>query len=136
MINVWTDGAIYGGQGGRGIGAFIIKNSNGMLIAKDTVDLGPEINTSNRSEYVAVKAALAKLIELKLTEECITLHSDSQLVLNQITDEWACNDPYLSKIRDDIWILMEDFDSLSFEWVSRDLNTEADLLSKSLKELR
>jgi ribonuclease HI len=89
--------------------------------------------TNNIAEYAAVYGALDDLLSLGSTAEEVVLHTDSKLVVEQLSDRWKCNSPHLRAWRDKIWKLLEKFDHpVSFQWVPREENTEADAQSRVL----
>lgn len=132
---VYCDGACEDkNPGGWGVGGWVLKDENGNRVADGTADLGqsPEM-TNNQAEYVAVRSALEHLVDNNLNKETIVIHSDSKLVINQINDEWACRSSKLIPFRDSIWLLLEKFPrKVIFRWIPREMNTEADAMSRSL----
>jgi ribonuclease HI len=97
-------------------------------------DSGPlmEANmTCNLAEWRALQSGLGWVARLRLPVEDLVIVGDSQLVLNQLTGEWACKKPSLVAVRD---ACREMLDRMRFPWraiwVPRDRNAEADRLSK------
>ena len=85
--------------------------------------------TNNFSEYVALVEALTKLKELRV-EGDVTVRSDSQLLVGQMSKGWAVKGGgYLEKLKE-ARDLLKEFGSITFEWVPREQNQEADLLSR------
>lgn len=83
-VNVWTDGACQSGVGGYG---YVVMYS-GNVIAKG----GGRCNTTNqRMEIEAVIGAIKCIIENNLTDERITVFSDSKYVVNTIMECWNRN---------------------------------------------
>lgn len=73
--------------------------------------------------------ALKKLKELRIEGE-VTVRSDSQLLVGQMSKGWAAKGGgYLEKLKEARELLRE-FGSVKFEWVPRERNQEADLLSR------
>lgn len=79
-VVAWTDGACSGNPGPGGYGVILKWNGHVKELSK-----GYRRTTNNRMEILAVIAALESL-----TEPCeITIHSDSQYVVNAIEQGWA-----------------------------------------------
>lgn len=85
--------------------------------------------TNNFAEYTALVEALRKLSEFR-TEGDVVVRSDSQLLVGQMGKGWeAKGGGYLSKLKEAREMLKE-LGSVTFEWVPREKNQEADLLSR------
>ena len=79
-ITAWTDGACSGNPGPGGYGVVLRWNGHRKELAR-----GFRKTTNNRMEILAVIAAIEAL-----TEPCrITIHSDSQYVVNAVSQGWA-----------------------------------------------
>jgi len=79
-VVAWTDGACSGNPGPGGYGVVLTWNGHRKELAA-----GFRRTTNNRMEILAVIAALESL-----SEPCeITIHSDSQYVVNAINEGWA-----------------------------------------------
>jgi ribonuclease HI len=93
---------------------------------------GPE-TTNNISEYLAVIAAILWL--LKMPEEKrqpVIIQSDSQLIVKQCSGVWDCKDEELRKLHKLVLAGVNRFGkSITFKWIPRDKNAEADELSRN-----
>lgn len=94
-VTIYTDGACSGNPGAGGF-AFIIKDNNGNIIAKDSQHGGGYV-TNNQMELSAVEKALEALIykDHEIRPETITIISDSEYVIkgmNEWVDKWMAND--------------------------------------------
>ena len=79
-LTAWTDGACSGNPGPGGYGVVLRWNAHRKELSR-----GYRKTTNNRMEILAVIATLEAL-----TEPCrITIHSDSQYVVNAIRQGWA-----------------------------------------------
>jgi ribonuclease HI len=79
-VPIYTDGACLGNPGPGGYGAVLLYGPHRREISG-----GFRLTTNNRMEIMAVIAALEAL-----KEPCrVTLHSDSQYVVNAMTQGWA-----------------------------------------------
>jgi ribonuclease HI len=135
MILLYCDGSIQGGNpGGWAVGGFVAKSQDGAEVLRGTVNLGtrPE-NTNNMAEYAAVWGGLAKLMTEHAGRE-VVVHSDSQLVVNQLNRTWNCANQRLSVYRQIVERLVRKFERVTFVWIPREENTEADAQSRTLYE--
>lgn len=94
--------------------------------------------TNNFAEYRAVTEALtytltraAMLYERGMG---VTVYGDSQLIIRQITGEYATRQPHLIKLRDEVLALVHQLASagipVEFIWIPREQNAEADALTR------
>jgi ribonuclease HI len=90
---------------------------------------GPQA-TNNVAEYRALIAALRWLLTRGLTEEQVVTRSDSQLVVYQMQGRYAVKSPRVLPLHREAKKLARQFQSIRFEWVPRERNEEADLLSR------
>lgn len=114
--------------------AFITK-LNGKIIHKDTKIHGwGNGMTNNLGECLAVMNALKWLIGLPIHKRWPTLiMSDSELTIKHCNKEWAINDARLKIIHNLIDKARQVYKkSITFKWIPREKNTEADALSRSL----
>lgn len=133
MYIVYTDGAVEPvNPGGHGVGGWVILDQGGVL-TKGALDLGQDPTmTNNIAEFGAVYGALRELVDRGLAHQPVMLLTDSQLVVNQLNDKWSCRAHHLRQWRDKIWKLTEEFPDVSFHWIPRAENQEADAMSRSL----
>lgn len=85
--------------------------------------------TNNVAEYTAVIRAL-EYLKGKGYGGQVKIYTDSQLIVNQINGLWRVNKPALRELKIKVSALCTHFDGVSFEWVPRDRNREADELSR------
>jgi ribonuclease HI len=85
--------------------------------------------TNNYAEYAALVEVLRKLKELR-AEADIVIRSDSRLLVGQMSKGWGVRGGgYLGKLKE-ARDLLKEFGSVAFEWIPREQNKEADLLSR------
>jgi ribonuclease HI len=85
--------------------------------------------TNNYAEYFALVEALRKLKELRV-EGDVVVRSDSQLLVGQMSKGWKVKrGGYLGMLKE-ARDLLKEFSSITFEWIPREQNEEADLLSR------
>ncbi|PTD93578.1 ribonuclease H [archaeon SCG-AAA382B04] len=105
MINkklfIYTDGASRGNPGPASLG-FVFTNKDEEILLRKAKFLGNK--TNNQAEYLAVLNAIKEV--KKRYKKPITLYSDSNLLVNQLNDEWNVKDSelkkYYKKIKEEI----------------------------------
>jgi len=123
-VIVACDGASRGNPGPAGAGAYIT-DGDGTVLAEVAEGLGRA--TNNVAEYTAVIRGLERAQELGAAE--VLLRSDSQLLINQLTGRYQVKSPHLQPLHRRVRELAEAFDSIVYEHVRRERNTEADRLA-------
>lgn len=104
----------------------------GEILAEEWGEIGEswaeEERTNNVGEYTAALYALRwafKAGHLK-----VTVRSDSQLLINQVTGFWSCNSSRLLPLRARLRKAAEEGMVITWEWIRRDANWRADELSR------
>jgi ribonuclease HI len=125
---MYCDGATKGSNPSLKTGVGVICYSENpkreiFRIAKGT---GP--GTNNYAEYMSVIIGLETAIYNNI--ENLWICMDSQLVVRQCKKEWKVKEPSLQPLNAKVLELVKQMKSVSFYWVSRNENTEADKLSK------
>lgn len=121
-VDIFTDGGARGNPGPAGIGV-VIKH-NGKTIEEYRKFLGEA--TNNQAEYEGVHHALLQAKKLGVTE--IAFYLDSELVVSQLKQEFKIKNEILGKIFIKIWNLSQHFKKISYQWIPREQNDEADKL--------
>jgi len=86
------------------------------------------IKTNNEAEYSAVYLALTRALELQAKQ--VELFTDSKLVVSQLNWVWKIKEQRLREINIEIQSLVKQNNlKVSFTWVPREQNKEADRLS-------
>lgn len=88
----------------------------------------PAPTTNNICEYTALLAALDLAHESGVTG--LTIYSDSQLVVRQMTGCYKVRHPNMRQLHQQACELVKKFASIEFGWVPREENQRADQLSK------
>jgi ribonuclease HI len=125
----YVDGGSHGNPGPAGIGIVMEGAAGGpVTIAKW---IGHQDN--NVAEYVALLEALQYALTLKA--KALHVYSDSQVVVRQMTGEYACRSPRLYSVH---WTCRKLARSLKFSisHVGREHNTEANRLANRAVLLR
>ncbi|MEF8726011.1 MAG: ribonuclease HI family protein [Candidatus Bipolaricaulota bacterium] len=108
-LNIYTDGASRGNPG-DGAWAYIILDNEGELVAEQAGYIGH--TTNNRAEYFAVIRSLQRAKEL--SPERVHVHSDSQLLVNQVSGNWKVKDEELRRLYSRIKSLEDNFSTVEF----------------------
>ncbi len=124
VYELYTDGAAKGNPGSAGIG-FVIKK-DGFTIEEQSKHIGN--TTNNVAEYTALIEGLQRLKELGVSN--IRVFSDSELMVKQIKGDYSVKSNNLKKLYDKVCLLVDSFDTFSIKHIPRNLNKEADRLSK------
>jgi ribonuclease HI len=118
----YVDGGSHGSPGPSGIGVVIEQlGAEKVRIAKP---IGRQDN--NVAEYVALLEALQHAVSVKA--RTLHVYSDSQIVVRQMTGQYACRSPRLYSLN---WTCRKLARSLDFSiaHISRDQNLEANELA-------
>ena len=127
MIVVYVDGLAEPRNPGIGTYGYVIYR-DGRKVEEHAGVAGEDV-TNNYAEYSALVAALTHLKELG-PRELILVKSDSRLLVSQMNGEWKVKKgEYLEKYKEAVDLARE-FERLEFEWVPREKNEKADLLSR------
>jgi ribonuclease HI len=116
--------------GGTATYGFAVYSNNRKLVAEAGVTgAGPSMS-NNVAEYSALCEALKWLGKHDLQHENVIVKSDSRLLVNQMSGRWKTRRGfYLNKFLE-ARKLASAFLKISFFWVPREENTEADELSR------
>jgi len=126
-VVVYVDGLAEPSNPGVGTYGFVIYDGTKKL-AEGSGLAGAQV-TSNYSEYTALAEAFKKLMELGL-EGDVVVRSDSRLLVGQMSQGWKVKGGmYIDKLKE-ARDLLKEFGSVTFEWIPREQNSEADLLTR------
>ncbi len=126
-LTVYVDGLATPQNPGTGTYGYLIYDGAKKL-AEGSGLAGHDV-TSNYAEYTALVEALTRLRALGV-EGDILIRSDSQLLVGQMTSGWKVKGGmYVEKLKE-AKDLVKDFGSVRFEWIPREQNQEADLLTR------
>ncbi|MCJ7770683.1 ribonuclease HI family protein [Candidatus Bathyarchaeota archaeon] len=132
MLRVFIDGSVEPTNPG-GVGAVgIVVYKDGMRILRmgKVVGEGPTMS-NNRAEYEALKEVLQWLLDQDLSVESISVNSDSSLLVYQMQGRWKVKGGIFLTAHNESKQLAKQFRDLSFHWVPREENEEADLLARN-----
>ena len=119
------------GNPGPGAAAYVIKNSEGKILAQEGYFI-PHC-TNNQAEYTALRLALIKAAELKAKE--LEIISDSLLLVKQYLGEYKIKNADLATRMAEIRQLAAKF-TIQIRHVLRHLNKEPDALANKAMDLK
>jgi ribonuclease HI len=123
-VIVACDGASRGNPGPAGIGVQIT-DTHGRVLAEIARGLG--IATNNQAEYTAAIEGLKRASELGATD--VLLRSDSRLLVEQLAGRFKVRNAGLKPLHAAARAAGARFETIGFEHVPRERNTEADRLA-------
>jgi ribonuclease HI len=128
-IEIYVDGACRGNPGEAAIG--VIFRKDGKCFKEISKAIGQA--TNNIAEYAALICALEEALVLKAKK--IKLHTDSELMFNQLSGGYKIKSEHLKPLFDQAQKLLEGFQEVKLQKIPREQNQEADgLASKMLKK--
>jgi len=119
-----VDGAARGNPGEAGAGV-IIRSASGAVLDRIARYLGRA--TNNTAEYQALLVALARAREAGA--EHLRVHSDSELLVNQVNGRYKTRQPHLQQYLQEAIRLMRDIRRVDVTHVRREMNADADALA-------
>jgi ribonuclease HI len=126
-VTVYIDGLAMPANPGTGTYGFVIYEGHKKLAEGEGL-AGYDV-TSNYAEYTALAEALKRLKHLRV-EDDILVKSDSKLLIGHMSKGWKVKGgAYLPKLKE-VQDLLKGFRSVEFEWIPREKNGEADLLTR------
>jgi len=102
----------------------------GVKLAEGCGVINHPYPSNNVAEYMACIKVLEKLIELGLNCEKVTVRSDSQLLIYQLNGYYSVRAERIIPLYERTLELIGEFAEITFEWVPREENAEADELSR------
>jgi len=119
-----SDGCCEPNPGNIGIGVVVWNDDNEKII-----ELSEQsgFGTNNQAEYIAVKRGLEELS--KIYSGSVLVQGDSQLIIKQLQNEWKVRKKELKLLYTQIKTLEFKFQKVKYEWIKREDNKEADILS-------
>lgn len=131
-LNIFIDGASRGNPGPASTGV-VLRDENGKTLREHCRAIGVE--TNNVAEYAALLDALELAKEIGAEE--LLVHSDSQLLVRQLTGQYKVKNLRLAGYLADIRKLQVNFKSFKIVHVRREFNKRADALAnKALDDLK
>src|SRR2546427_12307192 len=108
---------------------------DGKVLAEDSGVIGEGPGMTNIvAEYEALAQALSYLVKMNMTGEVVEIRSDNKMLVNQMKGDWKVHGgayiPYYEKAKP----LASEFTRISYVWIRREFNEEADALTRRAYE--
>lgn len=123
-IHIKADGGSRGNPGIAGAGT-VLYDDHGTQLAAIADYIGTA--TNNVAEYHALINGLREAQRLGASE--ITVSMDSKLVVEQMSGRWKIKHPDMQKLALEANKLAQNFENVTYEWIPRADNAEADALA-------
>ena len=127
---VEADGGSRGNPGVAGYGALVRDGASGRVLWEGAAPLGKESN--NVAEYSGLIAGLGAVLRIDAAAD-VEVRMDSKLVVEQMAGRWKIKHPDMRQLalqaRDLAAQISAAGGSVSFTWIPRDRNKDADALS-------
>lgn len=123
---IYTDGAIRPERGVSGLAA-IVRDENGQVL--HWWSRHGAAMTCNEAEYAAAILAMESMLAIRAHPREIRLHSDSQVMIQQMNGFAAARAPTLRQAQIRLRNLVLQFEKVSFHHISRERNRLADALA-------
>jgi ribonuclease HI len=118
------DGASKANPGNSGAG-YVILNAKREKVYSNYMNLG--IKTNNQAEYSGMIYGLKSAQNLGIKN--LEVAGDSQLIIYQMTGKYQVKNEALKPYHKEAKLLEAGFEKISFNWIPREQNSEADALS-------
>lgn len=104
---------------------FVIKDEGGVTVVSGTKYLGA--GTNNIAEYAGLEAGLAAAVKAGFKN--LIVRGDSELVIKQVNGEYKARNPNMLGCFMRVIHIIARFDTVKFEHIRRDLNSDADAMA-------
>jgi ribonuclease HI len=139
MVKCYFDGACEPRNpgGNMGMGAYILVDNKKVFEYSNHLSAS-RLNSNNVAEYMALEEILKYLKQNTFKENLISIYGDSNLVIQQMSGKWRIKHGLYKESAIRCKSLVTELSGkyqLNFKWIPREINQEADRLSKrSLKD--
>ncbi len=133
MLEVFIDGLAEPTNPGIGTFGFVIYRDGERV--KEAYGFVGESVSNNFSEYHALCEALRWILKRGWQGEEVIVKSDSLLLVNQMSGRWRVRGGLYAPKHLEALKLAREFDRISFLWIPREENSEADSLSRRAYEI-
>lgn len=125
---IYTDGGSRGNPGPSAIGVVFVDPADGKVLK--TYGERVEDGTNNEAEYKAIIFALKKAKQLygkdKAKDMEIEMRMDSELAHRQLIGQYKLSTKHIQELFIEVWNLKTDFGKVTFMYIPREQNKEAD----------
>ncbi|GAA6527816.1 reverse transcriptase-like protein [Intrasporangium sp. DVR] len=127
---VEADGGSRGNPGVAGYGALVRDRASGDVLIELAEPLG--VASNNVAEYSGLLAGLQAVLEIDPTAR-VHVRMDSKLVIEQMSGRWKVKHEDMRRLAGQVREVLQEIEaaggSVVFEWIPRERNKAADLLS-------
>ncbi len=123
MVEIYCDGASKGNPGPASIGVSILREKKEIATISEKIGS----TTNNVAEWTSLLKALEYCIAQK--EINLTIFMDSELVVKQFLEEYKTKHPSLIPLKEKVFQLRKQFESIKIKHVKREFNKRADELA-------
>jgi len=130
MIEAYFDGLCEPNPGGVATYGFLIKRDGKKIDEGHGLAGAPKTPgaTNNVAEYTGLIKALEWLVAHKIKDP-VLVRGDSDLVIRQVKGEYKVKSGLLAPLHAQVKELEEKLPALTFEWIQRERNADADRLT-------
>ncbi len=128
-IVVHCDGLCDINPGGIATWGYVVE-VDGMEYTPSGVVGEGEGMTNNVAEYQAIIHALQWLDKGEYKGRRVRMFTDSRLVVNQLTNQWAVNAPHILALWNEAKVLLRRVGHVDLRWCPREQNEKADAMSR------
>lgn len=126
MYKAFVDGACRPNPG-QGAYSYVVFDLKDRIVAKGSGSAG-SFTTNNAAEYFAMIKVLESALEKGLNQ--ITVFSDNQVVVRQLSGVYAINSEKLVKLKKKVDQLKKSFESIQFIYIRRERNRFANQITQ------
>ena len=123
MVEIYCDGASKGNPGPASIGVSILREKKEIATISEKIGS----TTNNVAEWTSLLKALEYCIAQK--EMNLSIFMDSELVVKQFLEEYKTKHPSLIPLKEKVFQLRKQFESIKIKHVKREFNKRADELA-------
>ena len=120
---MYCDGASKGNPGPASIGVSILREKKEIATISEKIGS----TTNNVAEWTSLLKALEYCIAQK--EMNLTIYMDSELVVKQFLEEYKTRHPSLIPLKEKVFQLRKQFESIQIKHIKREFNKRADELA-------
>jgi ribonuclease HI len=136
MIEIYTDGLAEPTNPGIGTYGYVVLK-DGKRFAESQGFAGDPVS-NNHAEYAGLVEALKFVKTVAEENEQVIVKSDSKLLVNQMNGDWNVSKKAMRTTGEGTYVekyleaktVVSGFPRVTFVWVPREENTEADMLSR------
>ncbi|MCO5598120.1 hypothetical protein L7F22_052212 [Adiantum nelumboides] len=112
----------------KAAGGFVILNEEKKEVLKEGIQLHLA-HSNNEAEYATLKAGLEKCKSMGIRR--LMVKGDALLIVRQVQGTWACKNSKLLQWLHEVNLLMNDFEAIQIQHISRQHNKEADNMANT-----